>query len=84
MAEALDAKQASVGGEADPFQIFEVAQATADIEVVRVVDDFLGAQRAPLLKWYCLIRECLCSTCSDGVIPSVMTRVRYRRGVCAR
>ena len=43
VAEALDAEQASVGGEADPFQIIEVAQPAADIEVVSVVDDRLGA-----------------------------------------
>ena len=49
VAEALDAEQASVGSEADPLQIIEVAQPAADIEVVRVVDDRLGAQRAPFL-----------------------------------
>jgi len=41
VAEAFDAKQASVGREADPFQIIEVLQPAADIEVVRVVDDRL-------------------------------------------
>ena len=49
VAEALDAEQASVGSEADLLQIFEVPQPAADIGVVRVVDDRLGAQRAPLL-----------------------------------
>ena len=48
VAEAFDAEQASVGSEADLFQIIEVLQPAADIEVVRVVDDRLGAQRAPL------------------------------------
>ena len=49
VAEALDAEQASVGGEADLLQIFKVPQPAADIEVVRVVDHRLGAQRAPFL-----------------------------------
>jgi len=49
VAEALDAEQASVGGEADLLQIIEVPQPATDIEVVRVVDDRLGAQRAPFL-----------------------------------
>ena len=48
VAEALDAEQASVGGEADLLQIIEVPQPAADIEVVRVVDDRLGAQGAAL------------------------------------
>ena len=49
VAEGLDAEQASVGSKADLFQIIEVFQPAADIEVVRVVDDRLGAQRAPLI-----------------------------------
>ena len=49
VAEAFDAEQASVSSEADLFQIIEVPQPAAHIEVVRVVDDRLGAQRAPLL-----------------------------------
>ena len=49
VAEALDAQQASVGGEADLLQIIEVPQPAADREVVRVVDDRLGAQGAPFL-----------------------------------
>ena len=49
VAEALDAEQASVGSKADLLQIIEVLQPAADIEVIRVVDDRLGAQRATLL-----------------------------------
>ena len=49
VAEALDAEQASVGGEADLLQILKVSQPAADAEVVRVVDDRLRAQRTPLL-----------------------------------
>ena len=49
MAEPLDAQQASVGGEADLFQVIEVAQPSADGGVVGVVDDGLGAQCAPFL-----------------------------------
>ena len=49
MADALQAQQAPVGGEADPFQILEVFQPSADIEVAGVVDHRLGAQRATLL-----------------------------------
>ena len=49
VAEPLDAQPASVGGEADLFQVIEVAQPSADGEVVGVVDDGLGAQCAPFL-----------------------------------
>ena len=43
VADPLDAQQASVGGEADPGEIVEVVQPSADVEVVGVVDDRLGA-----------------------------------------
>ena len=49
VADMLDAQQASVGGEADPFEIIEVLQPSADIEVVGVVDHRLGPQCAALL-----------------------------------
>ena len=50
-------RQASVGSEADLLQILEVAQPAADIEIVRVVDHRLGAQRAVLPCGTCLMRE---------------------------
>ena len=59
VAEFLDAEQASVGSKADLFQIIEVLQPAADIEVVRVVDDRLGAQRAAPPCGTALMRECL-------------------------
>ena len=49
VADALDAEQASVGREADRFQIIKVAQPSAHPEVVGVVDHRLGAQGAPAL-----------------------------------
>ena len=51
---AVDDDFGPFGGEADLLQIIEVPQPAADIEVVRVVDHRLGAQRAPSL-WYCLM-----------------------------
>lgn len=50
VAEAFDAHQASVGFEADLFQMLELAQPTPDSEVVAVVDGGLGAQRAPFFE----------------------------------
>ena len=43
VADALGAEQASIGREADPFQIIKVAQSSADAEVAGVVDHRLGA-----------------------------------------
>ena len=45
VAEALDAEQASVGGEADLLQILEIPQPAADIEVIRVVDECAVGRR---------------------------------------
>ena len=49
MADTLDAQQASIGGETQLFELIKVVQPSADSEVVAVVDDRLGAQRALLL-----------------------------------
>ena len=50
VAEALDAQEASVGLEADRFDLLEVAPQLADSEVAGVVDGGLGAQGAPELE----------------------------------
>ena len=58
VAEALDAQQASVGLEADRFDLLEVAQQSADGEVAGLVDGRFGAQGAPQLAGP-LDAECL-------------------------
>ena len=58
VADALDAEQASVGREADRFQIVKVAQHPLHPEVAGVVDDGFRPQGASalvgLMTWECL------------------------------
>lgn len=58
MAEALDAEQASIGGKAERFELIEVAQPSADVEIV-VSLMVVSVRNARPCLWYCLIRECL-------------------------
>ncbi len=49
MADTLYTQQASIGGEAELAELFKVVQPSADIEVVSVVDDRLGAKCPTLM-----------------------------------
>ena len=66
--------------QAEPIERW-TASTVYQLEVVGVVDHALGAQRASVLLQYCLMRECLQSTCNDEMTPRVMRRERYCEGV---
>lgn len=67
--DALDVKETSIGCKADLFEIFEILRLRPMAKSYQSLITISALKARPSLK-YCLMRDLLLSTCSDGVTPS--------------